>query len=134
MPPAATTAVSENTPAPKAAAVEIDPATLNAATVTTMAEVRIGIDDLDRRIVTLLGDRMRYIEAAARIKPSRKAVRDEWRKQDVITKAAVQAEKVNFPPELVRNIYEVLVEGSIAHEFTKFDARVGEKSEDATEN
>jgi hypothetical protein len=37
---------------------------------------------------------MRYIEAAARIKPSRKAVRDEWRKQDVITKAAVQAEKV----------------------------------------
>lgn len=55
MPPAATTAVSENTPAPKAAAVEIDPATLNAATVTTMTEVRIGIDDLDRRIVTLLG-------------------------------------------------------------------------------
>lgn len=112
---------------------------------------------------------MRYIEAAARIKPSRKTVRDEWRKQDVITKAAVQAEKVcinysnphshphiaqfspsavqpsqeltnpppqqvDFPPELVRNIYEVLVEGSIAHEFTKFDARVGEKSEDATEN
>lgn len=43
-------------------------------------------------------------------------------------------QQVDFPPELVRNIYEVLVEGSIAHEFTKFDARVGEKPEDATEN
>ncbi|KAL0638310.1 hypothetical protein Q9L58_002612 [Maublancomyces gigas] len=110
----------------------IDPSTLDPATVTTMVEVRVGIDDLDRRIVTLLGDRMRYIEAAARIKPSRKTVRDEWRKQDVITKAAATAEKVNFPPQLARDIYEVLVEGSIAHEFVKFDARE-EQFEDAEE-
>lgn len=33
----------------------IDPSTLDPATVTTMFEVRVGIDDLDRRIVTLLG-------------------------------------------------------------------------------
>lgn len=41
---------------------------------------------------------MRYIEAAARIKPSRKTVRDEWRKQDVITKAAATADKVQLLP------------------------------------
>lgn len=94
---------------------------------------------------------MRYIEAAARIKPSRNTVRDEWRKQDVITKVANTAMKVhllslfrtcrsltngllqvNFPPQLARNIYEVLVEGSIAHEFVKFDARE-EQFEDAEE-
>lgn len=33
----------------------INASTLDPATVTTMVEVRIGIDDLDRRIVTLLG-------------------------------------------------------------------------------
>lgn len=48
MPPAATTPEGVP-PAP------IDPSTLDPATVTTMVEVRIGIDDLDRRIVTLLG-------------------------------------------------------------------------------
>lgn len=44
---------------------------------------------------------MRYIEAAARIKPTRKTVRDEWRKQDVITKAAATAEKVKIAVSLL---------------------------------
>ncbi|TGZ77739.1 chorismate mutase [Ascodesmis nigricans] len=88
-----------------------------------MAEVRAEIDRLDREIVALLGQRMRYIEAAARIKPTRCAVRDEWRKNDVIDKAAAKAREVNFPERLVRDVYEVLVEGSIAHEFVKWDRR-----------
>lgn len=94
-----------------------------AVETTTMAEIREGIDDLDRRIVALLGERMRYIEAAARVKQDRNVVRDEWRKQDVIDKAAKAAEAADFPPALVRQVYEVLVEGSIAHEFVKFDER-----------
>jgi len=125
MPPAAA-AAAFGIMSPAAA---IDPSTLDPATVTTMVEIRLAIDHLDRRIVALLGDRMRFIEAAARVKPSRKAVRDEWRKQDVITKAAAAAETVNFPPQLVRDVYEVLVEGSIGHEFATFDARK-EKIED----
>ncbi|MBZ6378754.1 chorismate mutase [Pacificimonas flava] len=93
-----------------------------------MAEIRDGIDELDRRIVALLGERMRYIEAAARVKQDRDVVRDEWRKADVIDKAAQAAEDHDFPPALVREIYEVLVEGSIAHEFVKFD-QLGEAGE-----
>ena len=86
-----------------------------------MSEIREGIDDLDRRIVALLGERMRYIEAAARVKDDRDVVRDEWRKADVIEKAAAAAKANDFPPGLVRDIYEVLVEGSIAHEFVEWD-------------
>ncbi|MEE4351157.1 MAG: chorismate mutase [Pacificimonas sp.] len=92
-----------------------------AAQTTTMAEIREGIDDLDRRIVALLAERMRYIEAAARVKQDRGTVRDEWRKNDVIDKAARAAETADFPPDLARAIWEVLVEGSIAHEFVQFD-------------
>lgn len=88
---------------------------------TRMSEIREGIDDLDRRIVALLGERMRYIEAAARVKDDRDVVRDEWRKADVIEKAAAAAKANDFPPGLVRDIYEVLVEGSIAHEFVEWD-------------
>ena len=90
---------------------------------TTMTEVRAGIDALDAQIVTLLARRMRYIEAAARIKPSRDTVRDEWRKAQVIDHAADVARAHDFPEALVRAVYEVLVEGSIAHEFVRFDAR-----------
>jgi isochorismate pyruvate lyase len=90
---------------------------------TTMAEVRAAIDAIDRDIVTLLGRRMRWIEAAGRIKPERGAVRDQWRKDDVHAKVEAEAEKHHFPPALLREIYELLMEGSIAHEFEVFDAR-----------
>ena len=49
-----------------------------------MAEVRHGVDRLDEEIVALLGERFRYMDAAARIKPSRELVRDEARKAEVI--------------------------------------------------
>jgi len=81
---------------------------LDAASVTTMAEVRISIDDLDRQIVTLLGERMRFIEAAARIKPEREAVRDQWRVDDVLTKVGETADKVNFSKKLPRNYTQIL--------------------------
>src|SRR3546814_14465064 len=58
---------------------------------TTRAEIRTAIDALDREIVALLAARMRYIEAAARVKQHRGAVRDEWRKADVIAKARAAA-------------------------------------------
>lgn len=73
---------------------------------------------------------MRYIEAAARIKTERSAVRDEWRKQDVIDKAARRAKEVDFPEEVVRKVYEELVEGSIAHEMKKWDAMREENDDD----
>jgi isochorismate pyruvate lyase len=87
-----------------------------------MAEVRAAIDALDERIVTLFGERMRYMDAAARIKTSRDAVRDEPRKAQVIDHAAAVAARVGFPPALARALYEQLVEGSIAYEFVRYDA------------
>lgn len=89
----------------------------------TMIDVRAGVDALDERIVTLLGERMRYMEAAARIKTSRETVRDEPRKAAVIDHAAEVAARVGFPPDLVRGLYERLVEGSIAYELERFDER-----------
>ena len=42
----------------------------------TMAEVRIGVDAIDRELVRLLVTRQGYMHAAARIKPNRAAVYD----------------------------------------------------------
>jgi len=88
---------------------------------TTMPEIRAAIDALDRDIVALLATRMRYIEAAARVKTMRDAVRDEARKADVIAKACNAADGHGLSREHVAAIYELLVERSIAHEFRVFD-------------
>lgn len=92
-----------------------------AAECTDMSEVRAAIDSLDTLIVSLLAERMRYIEAAARIKPDRGAVRDEVRKAAVIAHAVKVADDRGFPPKLAYRLYDMLVEGSIAHEFERFD-------------
>ena len=91
------------------------------ADCTTMAEVRQGVDDVDRRIVELLARRFGYMDAAARIKPEREAVRDEWRKADVLAKVEAAATARGVDRELVARLYEDLIETSIAHELERWD-------------
>nr|WP_298927627.1 chorismate mutase [uncultured Erythrobacter sp.] len=88
---------------------------------STMSEVRLGVDATDRELVALLDRRFGYMRAAARIKPTRDAVRDEDRKASVIAAAVKEAEAVGIPGDVIADIWERLVEGSIAYEFEKWD-------------
>lgn len=92
------------------------------AACATMTEVRAGVDEVDRRIVALLERRFAYMDAAARIKPDREAVRDEWRKADVLTKVDATARAAGVDAKLVARLYEDLVETSIAHELRRWDS------------
>jgi len=94
---------------------------LDPADCSTMAEVRAGVDDVDRRIITLLQRRFGYMNAAARIKPDRSAVRDEWRKADVLAKVDGSAADLGVDRQLMARLYEDLIETSIAHELEVFD-------------
>ena len=87
----------------------------------TMADVRTGIDDVDRRIVELIATRFGYMDAAARIKPDRSVVRDEWRKADVLTKVDAAATEMRVDRALMARLYQDLIETSIAHEYGEFD-------------
>jgi isochorismate pyruvate lyase len=90
---------------------------------TTMAEVRGGVDALDREVVALLRRRFDYMDAAARIKPARDHVRDEARKAQVIANARTAAEAAGLPGEVIAALWEQLVEASIAYELAAFDRR-----------
>ena len=90
---------------------------------TTMAEVRAGVDAVDRELVALLAVRFGYMRAAARIKPERGAVRDEPRKAAVIANAAAAAAAAGLPKGLAAELWERLVEASIAYELDHFDRR-----------
>jgi isochorismate pyruvate lyase len=87
----------------------------------TMADVRHGVDRLDEEIVARIGERFRYMDAAARIKPDRDAVRDEARKAQVLANVGRHAEAGGVPTAEVLELYERLIEASIAYEFVRFD-------------
>ncbi|MEG3164521.1 chorismate mutase [Sphingomonas sp. PB2P19] len=97
--------------------------TLPGPDCTTMTEVRAGVDQIDRDIVALLARRFAYMDAAARIKPERGAVRDEGRKSQVIGNARAEAVRLGLPEAVIGDLWETLVEASIAYELAAFDRR-----------
>lgn len=90
---------------------------------TTMAEVRAGVDQVDRELVALLARRFAYMDAAARIKPERGHVRDEPRKAEVIANVRRHARAAGLPEDVIGRLWDHLVESSIAYEFVAFDKR-----------
>jgi len=88
----------------------------------SMTEVRAGVDAVDAQLVDLLAVRFAYMDAAARIKTDRAAVRDEARKQQVLHNVQKAAGAVGVPDEVIADIWECLVEASIAYELEKWDA------------
>ena len=82
----------------------------------SMAEVRQGVDALDRALVTLLAERQRYMDAAARIKPSRDVVHDDARIEDVVAKVLTSAEAAGLSPQIAEPVWRTLIDRCIAHE------------------
>ena len=61
--------------------------------------------------------------AAARIKPTRSAVRDEARKAQVVANVRADAEARGLPGDAIADLWDRLVEASIAYEMELFDRR-----------
>ncbi len=87
----------------------------------TMAEVRVGVDALDRELMRLIAVRFGYMRAAARIKPERGHVRDETRKAQVIANVREDARREALPDEAIADIWDRLVEASIAYEMVEWE-------------
>jgi isochorismate pyruvate lyase len=87
----------------------------------TMAEVRQGVDALDRALVQLLAERQRYMHAAARIKPSRDVVHDDARIEDVVAKVKVAATDAGLSHAIAEPVWRTLIARCIAHEFDVWD-------------
>ena len=87
----------------------------------TMAEVRIGVDAIDRELVRLLVTRQGYMHAAARIKPNRAAVYDAERIEDVVAKVLVEAKAQGLSADIAEPVWRKLIERCIAHEFGVWD-------------
>ena len=87
----------------------------------SMAEVRQGVDALDRALVILLAERQRYMDAAARIKPSRDVVHDDARIEDVVAKVLAAAGPAGLSRDIAEPVWRTLIDRCIAHEFQTWD-------------
>ncbi len=88
-----------------------------------MAEIRSKIDLLDKKIVKILAERQRLVEAAGKVKPSRETVRDEARIQEVINLVIAEARANNLSIAIAEPVWRQLIESSISLEYSVFDER-----------
>lgn len=86
-----------------------------------MGDVRAGVDALDSSLVALLALRFAYMRAAARIKDDKGAVRDEPRKAQVMDNVKAAAAAMGVPTDIAADIWERLIEGSIAYEMDEWE-------------
>ena len=107
----------------KGAAMSSTSSPTEPAKCNDMIQVRAGVDSVDAQLVELLVVRFAYMDAAARIKTDRDAVRDEARKQQVLKNVQDAASGSGIPVEVVADLWERLVEASIAYELDKWDAK-----------
>ena len=87
----------------------------------TMLEVRAGVDEIDRMLVALIARRQGYMDAAARIKPSRGVVRDEARIQQVLDNVKAQAGELGLAWSIAEPVWREMMERCIAYEFEVWD-------------
>jgi isochorismate pyruvate lyase len=87
----------------------------------SMTDVRQQVDRIDAELIALFAQRFACMDAAARIKQDRTAVRDEVRKAQVLEHVKQLATEAGIPVPTMAAIWEMLVETSISYEFEKWD-------------
>ncbi|MEO6030782.1 MAG: chorismate mutase [Burkholderiaceae bacterium] len=75
----------------------------------SLADIRAGIDRLDRQIVHLLAARGRYVVGAARFKRSAAEVQAPARVEQVVANVRRMAEDEGAPPDVVERVYRTLI-------------------------
>ncbi|HYF62149.1 MAG TPA: chorismate mutase [Herpetosiphonaceae bacterium] len=87
-----------------------------AAECASLAEVRAAIDEIDRSIVGLIGQRAAYVQAAAAFKSDEAAVRAPERYASMLGQRREWAAAAGLDPDVIEQIYRTLVDYFIARE------------------
>jgi isochorismate pyruvate lyase len=118
------TLAAQTAPSAAPTALAIDPRPAPEA-CRTMAEVRAGVDALDRALVALIAERQRYMDAAARIKTDRAVVHDQARIEDVVAKVKTAARAAGLSEAIAEPVWRTMIDRCIAYEFEVWDRTKG---------
>jgi isochorismate pyruvate lyase len=76
---------------------------------TSIQDVRAEIDRLDRQIVSTLGERYRYVQAAARFKTSEADVKAPERQASMLLERRGWAQEAGLDPDVIEKLYRDLI-------------------------
>jgi len=83
---------------------------------SSLAEVRLEIDRIDRSIIAALGERRHYVMAALKFKPSISQVAAPERVAAMIETRRTWADEERINPDVVEKVYRALVDYFTAEE------------------
>ena len=86
----------------------------------SIEEVREGIDALDREVIALIGDRARFVEAAARFKTGESSVRAPERRKAMLQARRRWAEEEGLSPQVIEDVYETLISYFVNRELERW--------------
>jgi isochorismate pyruvate lyase len=86
-----------------------------------MADVRVGVDALDRALVKLIAERQGYMDAAARIKTDRNVVHDEARIEQVVANVKAKATEAGLSHDIAEPVWRTMIARCIDYEFESWD-------------
>jgi len=86
----------------------------------TLEEVRTAIDDLDDKIVELIGARNSYVKQAARFKNTIDEVKAPERINEVMAKVRHKALTLGMSPNLLEEIYTIMINEMVESEIAEF--------------
>jgi isochorismate pyruvate lyase len=85
-----------------------------------MTEIRSEIDNLDRQVIQLLGQRFAYVKAAAQFKTDATSVKAPERFQSMLQQRRIWAEVEGLNPDAIEKLYRDLVNHFIQEELQQW--------------
>ena len=82
----------------------------------SMLDIRAGIDQLDRHIIALLGQRFAFVKTASKFKTSETDVKAPDRFQAMLKERRVWADEEGLNADVIEKMYRDLVKHFIAEE------------------
>jgi isochorismate pyruvate lyase len=95
------------------------------ADCSDMTDIRAAIDQLDRGVIALLGQRFKYVQAAAKFKTSAAAVQAPERFSAMLQQRRVWAVEEQLDADVIEQLYRDLVQHFIAQELQQWQHEQG---------
>jgi isochorismate pyruvate lyase len=92
----------------------------------SLTDVRSKIDHLDEEIVKLLAARQSLVKQAARFKTDEHAVRAPDRRATMVARLDSLARREGVSPEIVKVVYDAIIDGFIALELREHARATGQ--------
>ena len=88
-----------------------------------MDDIRLAINLIDKEIVRKIALRAKYVKAAAKYKKTENQVKDEKRVKAVIEPKKSLAKEFGVSPDLISNIYDMMINYFINEEMKEWKNR-----------